>query len=68
MAERGFSVGNRKGKLSEYIEAIPNGYEMVDQVYNSLNKDRVTKSHGALYDCVMTYVVFVQYIIKNGGL
>lgn len=51
-------ASNKKGTLSEYISVIPSGQEAVDFVYDSLKKDRVTGAHGALYDAVMTYVVW----------
>lgn len=50
----------KKGKLEEYIDVIPNGQAVVDYVYNGFEKDRVTGAHGALYDAVMTYVVWVD--------
>ncbi len=54
-------VPNKKGTLSEYIDVIPNGQKVVDYVYDSLeDKARVTGAHGALYDAVMTYVVWVD--------
>ena len=49
---------NKRGTLSQYIEVIPYAQEAVDLVYNGLSKDRVTGAHGALYDAVMTYVVW----------
>lgn len=49
---------NKKGTLEQYISCIPFGQEAVDTVYNGLKKDRVTGAHGALYDAVMTYVVW----------
>jgi DNA polymerase III epsilon subunit-like protein len=51
---------NKKGKLEEYIDVIPNGQHAVDVIYGNLNKDRVTGAHGALYDAVMTYVVWAD--------
>ena len=48
----------KKGTLSEYIDVIKHGQEAVDIVYSNLAKDRVTGAHGALYDAVMTYVVW----------
>ena len=68
MREQGFAIGNKKGSLSQYVEAIPGGFDMVKEIYGGLTKDRETLAHGALYDCVMTYLVLVQYIIKNGGI
>lgn len=51
----------KKGTLSDYIDVIPNGQAVVDYVYNGLeNKARITGAHGALYDAVMTYVVWVD--------
>lgn len=48
----------KKGKLSDYIDVIPSGREAVDFVYGGMEKARETGAHGALYDCVMTYVVW----------
>lgn len=59
-------TGNKRGTLSEYIQYEPDGYQLVNQVYEGLNKERVTGAHGALYDCAMTYVVFLWYIIRSG--
>lgn len=56
----------KKGKLEEYIDVIPIGQQVVDHVYNGFTKDRVTGAHGALYDAVMTYVVWVD--AYNNGL
>lgn len=56
----------KKGTLSQYVDVIGSGQEAVDYVYNSLSKDRVTGAHGALYDAVMTYVVWCDS--KNAGL
>lgn len=50
---------NKRGTLSEYIEVL-DAFDKVDEIYASLPKDRVTKAHGALYDCVMTYVVWKE--------
>ena len=55
----------KKGKLEEYIEVINNGQQAVDYIYNSLDKDRVTGAHGALYDAVMTYVVWLDAKMNN---
>lgn len=57
---------NKKGKLEEYIELIPGGLEATQHVYNSLTKDRETGAHGALYDTVMTYIVWCD--AKNNKL
>lgn len=57
---------NKKGKLEEYVAVINCGQEAVDLVYDGLSKDRVTGAHGALYDAVMTYVVWCDAC--NAGL
>lgn len=59
---------SKRGSLSEYVASIPNGFEIVKSIYDDLDKERETGAHGALYDCCMTYLVLVNYIIKNGGL
>lgn len=56
----------KKGTLSDYVDAIPSGRDAVNYVYDSLKKDRVTGAHGALYDCVMTYVVWCD--ARNNNL
>lgn len=50
----------KRGSLDEYVDLIPNGREATEVVYNTYfkNKDRITGSHGALYDVAMTYVVY----------
>ena len=54
---------NRKrGTLEQYVELIPDGFEMVNQYYDNLEKDRSTRAHGALYDCVMTYLVAIDLL------
>lgn len=58
----------KKGKLEEYIASIKNGRELVEMFYEPLAKDISTKEHGGLYDCVMTYVVWLDYIILKGRL
>lgn len=58
----------KKGKLTEYVDSIPNGREMTQIFYDTLSKDVETKEHGGLYDCVMTYVVWLDYIILKGRL
>ena len=55
---------NRTGQLGEYMDVIPGAREEVARIYDSLPKDRVTGAHGALYDCVMTYVV-AKYCVEN---
>lgn len=63
----GITLSERKrGKLGEYIDVIPNGTAIVDTIYNDLDKARSTRAHGALYDAVMTYVVW--YMCKSWGL
>ena len=57
--------GKRTGRLEEYINVFPEWQGQVDALYDSLPKDRVTRAHGALYDCVMTYVVF-KYCVEHG--
>lgn len=53
-------LSNRKvGTLSDYIAIIPDGQKCVDFVYDSFKKDRITGAHGALYDAVMTYIVWM---------
>lgn len=58
----------KRGKLTEYIEMMPNGYATVNEIYNSLPKDISTGAHGGLYDAVMTYVIWLDYIILKGRL
>lgn len=48
----------KRGTLTDYINAIDGAQECVDAIYNSLEKARETRAHGALYDCVATYVVW----------
>ena len=50
----------KKGTLEQYVSVIPNGQLATDTIYSHLDKDRVTGAHGALYDCVMTYVVWAD--------
>lgn len=57
---------NKKGTLEQYIAVIDGGQEATDIVYSGLNKDRVTGAHGALYDAVMTYIVWCDSC--NAGL
>ena len=59
LPERPMLSAQKRGKLSDYIEVIPFGHEAVKAVYDRLeNKARITGAHGALYDVVMTYVVW----------
>ena len=48
-----------RGTLMDYIDVL-NKQEEVDALYASLDKDRTTGAHGALYDCVATYVVWKE--------
>lgn len=57
---------NKKGTLEQYIAVINSGQEAVDYIYGDLNKERVTGAHGALYDAVMTYIVWCDAC--NAGL
>lgn len=52
----------KRGKLYEYVDLTPGAREMIDSVYSGLSKDRETKEHGALYDVVMTYVMYLYYL------
>ena len=49
--------GRKKGNLQEYIDVLGAG-RVVDKIYSELPKKRETRAHGALYDAVMTYVVW----------
>lgn len=49
--------GRKRGTLSEYIDVL-NAQHVVEAIYNDLPKKRITRAHGALYDAVMTYVVW----------
>lgn len=59
-------LSSKKGKLGEYIDVLPGGQQATDIVYNSLTKDRVGGAHTALYDVVMTYIVWCD--AKNNKL
>ena len=50
----------KKGKLEDYVDCIPNGFNMVNSFYAGLSKDRETGAHGALYDAVLTFVVWLD--------
>ncbi len=52
----------KKGKLYEYVDLTPGAREMIDSVYDGFEKDRETREHGALYDVVMTYVMYLYYL------
>lgn len=49
----------RKGTLMEYIDILEKQDEL-DSIYASLDKDRETGAHGALYDSVATYIVWKE--------
>lgn len=51
-----------KGTLTDYIECMGVTSEQLNEVYNSLpTKDsKSMHMHGALYDCVATYLVFIE--------
>lgn len=53
----------RAGKLGEYAELLGITKEDIDAVYNSLpTKDNASiHLHGALYDSVVTFMVFKEY-------
>ena len=58
----------KRGHLTDYIDIMPDGRKMTQQLYDSLPKDIETKEHGALYDVCMTYVVYLDYILLKGRL
>lgn len=58
----------KRGHLTDYVNLMPNGYKLVKDIYDSLPKDIETGAHGALYDAVMTYVIWLDYIILKGRL
>jgi len=53
------------GTLEQYVDVMPNGKAYVDSVYESLEKDRVTGAHGALYDVVATYIIWLDAMINK---
>lgn len=58
-SKNGIELNSRKkGTLSEYIEIL-NMQGAVDSFYKTLPRKRETRAHGALYDAVMTYVVWL---------
>lgn len=59
---RTMSTTTKKGTLSQYIEYMPGGQDLVDEVYNDMDAERKTRAHGALYDCVMTYIAYIDNI------
>lgn len=58
----------KRGSLVEYIDMMPQGREYTKSLYDSLEKERATTEHGALYDVCMTYVIWLDYIILKGRL
>jgi hypothetical protein len=58
----------KRGKLTDYIALMPNGASITEDIYKGLPKERETSAHGALYDCVMTYVIWLDYIVLQGRL
>ena len=54
----GLEGTSKRGSLEDYIK-VNNDYQIVEDIYTDLPKKRVTQAHGALYDCVMTYVAFL---------
>lgn len=60
LPERPMLSSGKRGTLSQYIDVIPNGKAMADAYYGTLDKDRTTEAHGALYDCVETFIVYLD--------
>lgn len=58
----------KRGKLHEYVDLTPGARELIDSVYAGLDKSRETREHGALYDVVMTYVMYLYYLQEVGSL
>ncbi len=58
----------KRGSLTDYIDSIPDGRKMTQQLYDTIPKERETVEHGALYDVCMTYVVYLDYILLKGRL
>lgn len=58
----------KRGQLHEYIDLMPDGRKITQQLYDSLPKERYTLEHGALYDVCMTYVIYLDYILLKGRL
>lgn len=52
---------SKKGTLSQYIDIIPRGWELVNDTYSRLSTGRDARAHNALYDCAMTYVVYCYW-------
>ena len=55
---------SKKGTLEQYIDVL-DAYDKVEEIYSKLDKERTTGAHGALYDVVMTYVVWLYLREKN---
>lgn len=58
-------ANTKKGSLTAYLDVIPDGWETTNGLYATLDKERVTGAHGALYDCVATFVVWYYCKINN---
>ena len=56
----------KKGSLEQYIDVIPGAQKVVDYLYSTLKHKREGSYHNALYDAVMTYVVW--YDAKINGV
>lgn len=56
----------KKGSLEQYIDVIDQAQYVANVIYESLTKERVAGYHSALYDAVMTYVVW--YDAKMNGV
>lgn len=64
LKKTGFTT-TKRGTLGEYIDML-NARDIVDELYNNIpNKARTTGAHGALYDCVMTYIVYLDARLSN---
>lgn len=63
--EKPMLSNQKKGTLTEYVEVIPGGYKAVQEFYANLTKDRTTGAHGALYDAVATYLVWLDAKINK---
>lgn len=61
----GIADDRKKGTLKEYIDLI-NAWPVVEAVYAKVGKGRKAGYHSALYDVVMTYVIFMD--AKLNGL
>ena len=63
------AVDNKKrGKLEEYIEGIPGGKNMVDQIFAYVCPNAEGHFHSGMYDAAATYVVFLYYLAQKERL